>query len=339
MNNPHITTTSMIKPNPLSLKNLSGLRDVSLTPGSTLFVTSIAIILPLLLLASLRRYAKMREARRKPFPFLKLPRELRDMVYEQLLENPQYPAPPRSQQTRSSISRMIPSRPSFAPAASQHAHKSNWVFLANKQIHTEYMDMLYKRATFHLTVTPQNCEPSSFDPSTPKPTEDTRIFKISKETLKNLRSCSLKLVTTSSMLGVPDPRDMTSSSWPLARQIREELKYIENVTSLTLPVKAIGDPLWNPLWVWYHASQSFKSMGTELSDTVPIGPRLNRITFSLDTWSPGENYLQRDEECEGRWTWYCMEGHTVGLDIGPEMTVRQFCGKLYEVCKVCRPDL
>lgn len=280
----------------------------------------------------------MQEAKRKPFPFLKLPRELRDLIYENLLEDPEYPAPLASQPQSSSFGWILPRRRATSSSSSHPAHESNWVFLANKQLYQEYMDMLCKRATFHLTVAPQNREPTP-DASESKHPEDTRIWKISKDILKDLRSCSLKLITTSSMLGVPDPRDMTSSDWPLARQIREELKYIENVTSLILPVKAIGDPLWNPLWIWYHASQSFKSMGTEASDTVPIGPRLNRITFSLDTWSPGENYLQRDDTCERKWTWYCMEGHPVALDCGPDMTVRQFCGKLYEVCKVCRPDL
>lgn len=300
-------------------------------------ITSLAVVLPVLFCA-VKEVVRMQNARRKPFPLLDLPRELRDLIYENLLEDPEYPAPLAKQQHGSSLGWILPGRRSSAPESSPPTHKSNWIFLANKQVYQEYMDMLCKRATFHLTVAPINRE-STPDTSGDRYPEDNRIWRISKDVLKNLRSCSLKLNTTSAMLGVPDPRDMTSSDWPLARQIREELKYIENVTSLTLPVKAIGDPLWNPLWIWYHASQSFKSMGTEASDTVPIGPRLNRIEFSLDTWSPGENYIQRDETCEGRWTWYCMEGHAVALDIGPDMTVRQFCGKLYEVCKVCRPDL
>ena len=111
---------------------------------------------------------------------------------------------------------------------------------------------------------------------------------------------------------------------------------MESCTSLTLGAKAIGDPLWNPLWIWFHSSQSFKNIGTELSDCKG-GPRLEKITFSLDTWSPGENYLQRDAENRGAWTWYCMEGHSVGLDGGVEQTVREFCGMLYRECRTCRP--
>jgi hypothetical protein len=34
-----------------------------------------------------------------------------------------------------------------------------------------------------------------------------------------------------------------------------------------------------------------------------------------------------------------MRGHSVGLDCGEDMTVREFCGKLYQECRVCRPEL
>jgi hypothetical protein len=105
---------------------------------------------------------------------------------------------------------------------------------------------------------------------------------------------------------------------------------MRRLKSFSLDAKALGDPLWNPLWIWYHASQSFKNMGCGEE-----GPRLGKITFSLDTWSPGENYLERDEE--GRWRWCCMKGHAVGLDGGSEVTVREFCGFLYKECGVCKP--
>ncbi|KAJ5040733.1 hypothetical protein J3E72DRAFT_361197 [Bipolaris maydis] len=134
------------------------------------------------------------------------------------------------------------------------------------------------------------------------------------------------------MLGVTDPRSMTSSSWSLGRRMRQQLKHMSSIQTFTLDAKALGDPLWNPLWIWYHASQSLKLLGTDLSDTVPRGPQLSRITFSLDTWSPGENYLKRQTE---GWTWYCARGHVVATDFGHDMTVREFCAKLYKECKVC----
>lgn len=201
------------------------------------------------------------------------------------------------------------------------------MFLANKQIYAEYMDMLCKQGTFNLTVSPENYQPSA---------KDDKIWSIAPSTRKNIRKASLQIVTTSAMLGCTDPRNMASCSWDLAARIRSELSLLESCAHLTLNAKAIGDPLWNPLWIWYHSSQSFKNIGTSLSDH-PTGPKLDKITFSLDTWSPGENYLQRDEASKGAWTWYCMKGHNVGIDGGQEQTVREFCGMLYRECRTCRP--
>ncbi|KAF2849224.1 hypothetical protein T440DRAFT_469638 [Plenodomus tracheiphilus IPT5] len=297
---------------------------------SATLITVLAAVLPLLLLWAYRRYEY---AHRQPFRFLDLPQELRDMVYENLIEDPFYP-PPKPCQNHCKTLWLLPGCTASAPTYRGRLHGKNWIFLVSKQLYREYMDMICKRTTFHLTVSPQNYQFSPDTPATSPP--DGRIWNIGKDTLQNLKTCSLKLITTSAMLGVTDPRNMTSSDWTLARQIREELKDFENVTNLTLDAKALGDPLWNPLWIWYHSSQSFKAMGTELSDTTPKGPKLTRITFSLDTWSPGENYLERDEKNEGRWTWYCMQGHEVGLDIGPHMTVREFCAQLYRECGICR---
>jgi hypothetical protein len=304
------------------------------------WITLAAVLLPLILILTFRRYRKMQQRNKKPFPFLELPQELRDMVYEHFLEDPVYPPPPRSQQQHSTLDwmrsgRWTSSSPSPYPTAQR---KSTMVFLANKQIHAEYMDMLCKRQTFHLSVSPSTytptIAPSPF--SAPPTPEDSKVWNISNGTLSKIRTCSLKLITTSAMLGVTDPRAMTSSSWTLGQRMREQLKHMSHVKTFTLDAKALGDPLWNPLWIWFHASQSFKLLGTEHSDTTPLGPRLTKITFSLDTWSPGENWLGRDGQ--GRWMWYCMKDHPVGLDIGPEMTVREFCGSLYRECGVCRVD-
>jgi hypothetical protein len=300
-----------------------------------LSLTLAALILPFILLNwAVKRYHKMQEDNRAPFTFMKLPQELRDLVYEHLIEdlidNPSYPPRPTCSKHANAASWMNPGRWSSTPLSPQH-NQSSLLFLANKQVYKEYMDLLCKRATFHLTVSPQNCStPGSTPISTPPPTP--RIWKIAQSTLKQLRSCDLKLVTTSSMLGVTDPRNMVSSEWNLAQQIRAELAPLKNMSHFTLDAKALGDPLWNPLWIWYHACQSFKSMGAE------AGPRLDRITFSLDTWSPGENYMERDKGNKGVWTWYCLKGHGVGVDCGVDITIREFCGQLYQVCRVCRPE-
>jgi hypothetical protein len=303
-------------------------------------MTLLALVLPLLFFVALSKYRKMQYQNKKPFPFLELPQELRDMVYEYFLDDPAYPPPARNELQRSTLDWVRPARWASTSMSSGTRHGNKRIFLANKQVYAEYMDMVCKRKTFHLSVTPQTYRPAttSSSPSPFSPTSYTPVWDISPTTLSNIQTCSLKLITTSSMLGVTDPRSMTSSSWTLGRRMREQLKHMSSVKTFMLDAKALGDPLWNPLWIWYHASQSLKLLGTELSDTVPRGPQLTQITFSLDTWSPGENYLKRDEASGGQWMWYCMKNHLVDTDVGAEMTVREFCGKLYQECSICRVD-
>jgi hypothetical protein len=279
-----------------------------------------------------RRIRKMQLDNARSFPFESLPQELRDMVYDNLMEDPSYPSSSACQ-PGSSLDWVLTGlwKPAANSTTQKHISKpSNWILLANKQIYDEYMDKLCKQTTFNLTVSPENYQSSSTATA-------HKLWPIAPSTLKQIRKCSLELITTSEMLGCTDPRNMISSSWALAARIRSELSELESCTQLTLNAKAIGDPLWNPLWIWYHSSQSFKQIGTTLSDS-PSGPLLNKITFSLDTWSPGENYLERDDANKGVWTWYCMKGHCVGLDGTSEQTVREFCGMLYRECRVCRPE-
>lgn len=314
--------------------SLQSIWDNNLLFGIATTIITATIILLLdallsLLYQTFQRIRKMQIDNAKTFPFESLPQELRDMVYTNLVQDPSYPAI-HTCQPASTLDWVLTGlwRSSSTPPKQKHAPKSsNWILLANKRIYTEYMDMLHKKSTFNLTVSPDNYLPS---------TKDDKIWTIAPATLKQIRKASLQLITTSAMLGCTDPRNMASSSWALAARIRSEVSALESCTHLTLDAKAIGDPLWNPLWIWYHSSQSFKHIGTSLSE-CPTGPVLNKITFSLDTWSPGENYLERDEANKGAWTWYCMKGHAVGLDGGPEQTVREFCGMLYRECMVCRP--
>lgn len=264
------------------------------------------------------------------------------MVYEHLMEEPAYPPPSTCPQHTSTMNWILPLRwPSAAPTTNQ-SKLSNWILLANKQINKEYMDLICKKATFNLTVSPQNYQNRCSSPTSTSPSNQS-IWKISPDTLKQIRSCHLDLITTSAMLGgcgdeLKDPRNMSSSEWTLARQIRQELTALTSLSSLTLDAKALGDPLWNPLWIWYHACQSFKNMGTQQAIGDCAGPQLNRMTFSLDSWSPGENYMARDKANKGAWMWYCVKGHSVGLDGSGDITVREFCGKLYQDCRICRPE-
>lgn len=282
-----------------------------------------------LLYRTFHQIRKMQIDNAKTFPFEALPQELRDMVYYNLIEDLSYPPlaarqPASLDWTFTGIWGAATNTQKFASTSKS----SNWIFLSNKQIYNEYMDILCKQSTFNLIVSPENYQSCN---------KDGRIWDLAPSTLKQVRKASLQLIMTSKMLGSTDPRNMASTSWALAARIHSELSLLESCNHLTLNARAIGDPLWNPLWIWYHSSQSFKNIGTALSD-CPTGPMLNKITFSLDTWSPGENYLERDTENKGAWTWFCLKRHNVGLDGGPEQTVREFCGMLYRECKVCRPE-
>ncbi|KAJ4410133.1 hypothetical protein N0V91_002142 [Didymella pomorum] len=305
--------------------------DFLLPLATSILVPAVVFLIEVLhhlIYRALRRLRTMQEGNTNPFPFESLPQELRDMVYKNLLEDVSYPttaAPQPTSSLNSMFSGIWGAATSTRPT--QTRKPSSWIFLANKQIYAEYMDIFSKHSTFTLTVSPSNYQPNSLDP---------RLWTISASTLSQIRTAHLDLVITSAMLGSPDPRLMSTSSWALASQIRSEISKMTNCTHLTLSSKAIGDPLWNPLWIWYHTSQSFKSIGTQLSDCTQ-GPKLDQIRFSLDTWSPGENYLKRDEGNEGGWTWFCLEGHAVGFDGGMEQTVREFCGMLYRECRTCRP--
>ncbi|PSN74989.1 hypothetical protein BS50DRAFT_479784 [Corynespora cassiicola Philippines] len=313
------------------------------TQPFTLICTLLALLTPPVLYYIYRRIMDA-QIQAKPFPFMELPPELREMVYDYLVEDPHYPPPAKCVPDSGSVNKwMVPLRwPAVATQGEKKGKNSNWLLLANKQINAEFTDLLCKKATFHLTVSPSNYiappVPSSEDAS-PSPAPQQKIWNLPAGALKKLRKCDIKLITTSSMLGTPDPRNMKPNEWALARQVREELKEVQNIGEMNLQVRAIGDPLWNPLWVWYHASQSLKTMGTECGDYEHTGPKLNRITFSLDIWSPGENILKRDPENKNQWAWWCLEGHNVDTDGGADMTVREFCAKLYADCRTCRPEM
>ncbi|KAF2787394.1 hypothetical protein K505DRAFT_316804 [Melanomma pulvis-pyrius CBS 109.77] len=278
----------------------------------------------------------MQDLNAQPFPFMELPPELRDMVYEYLVEDPYYPPPAPSTPSSSPLNWLMPSQwPVKTTEQEKKPKKGSWIFLASKQIYAEYTEVGCKKSTFHLSVTPTNypkpvptCTTTAAITSSPGAAASS-LWKIAPDTLKQIRKCDIKLVITSSMLGVPDPRNMTPDSWALAHQVRAELRHVSKVQELNLHVKAIGDPLWNPLWNTPEHTQSDES----------AGPKLNRITFSLDTWSPGENYLERDAQSAGQWAWWCTKGHCIGPDGGSEVTVREFCAKLYMECRTCRPDL
>lgn len=146
--------------------------------GVTGCMTLVAILLPLLLLTLTMRRRSTPQRAHKPFPFLELPQELRDMVYEYFLDDPVYPAPaPTLYQTTSSVVSWVkPGRWTLAATSTSPTsiRGSKWIFLANKQIYAEYMDMLCKRRTFCFNVSPQTYKPVAMPPTpTPAPASTT----------------------------------------------------------------------------------------------------------------------------------------------------------------------
>jgi len=87
--------------------------------GAAVLLTAVALILPTLLLWIHKKYRKMQEDNKPPFQFLELPQELRDMVYEHLLEErPAYPPPPTCRDVdvvRSAGRRQAPPPPPLPP--------------------------------------------------------------------------------------------------------------------------------------------------------------------------------------------------------------------------------
>lgn len=361
-------------------------------PSPTTIFTCLLVLLPSLyiLYKIILKMATPTPQPSKLFPFLDLPAELREMVYENLIEDPHYPAQGRcAKHAGTFVANFLGHEWGWQTKRTMQERRSNWIFLANRQIYEEYMALLGRKATFFLKVSPENYThptvteaPSAATPTPAPETSQTAapssttasvedlspsnlphqetepehppLWRIAPSTLSRIRRCSLKLITTSAMLGVTDPRTLTPGTWDLAHQVQSELRDVQDVKELNLHVKAVGDPLWNPMWVWYHALTSFFRMGEDVGvdaisdeyssgegsdgDTGLVkkdsGPRISKILFSLDTWSPGENYLARDGE--GKWGWCCIKGHRVFEEVDVDLTVRQFCHRLYIECPTCQ---
>ena len=105
-------------------------------------------------------------------------------------------------------------------------------------------------------------------------------------------------------------------------------------------VRAAGNQLWNPLWLWHYGSQAFKRLPAAAADGK--APLLRRIDFALDAdikgWLVQElNHLERGCERSGEWEWRCRRGHLVAADEAGAMPIRRFCTMLYRECGVCEP--
>lgn len=254
---------------------------------------------------------QLHQSRRRTthFPFAKLPAELRNLVYEQVIDSgpkPCFPAAGRTLDSSVTGLRWLGLR------GHRRSPKSHAIMLVSKQLHSEFMDVMCKRTALTLRVDESNYSASP-------------LWPLRQSTIDNVRRTSLEITATSRMLGAGDPRYMPND-WPLQKRIFGMLESMPLLQEQSLFIRAIGDPLWNPLWVWYHISQAFKDL-----------KGLQTIKFGLDSRSPGENYLFR--LTDGTWEWRCAEGHFVAEDGGRQpQPIRVFCGFLYNDCETCNSN-
>ncbi|KAJ9638349.1 hypothetical protein H2201_002731 [Coniosporium apollinis] len=267
------------------------------------------------------------------FPLLQLPAELRESVYEYLIDEGYGPTRRRDIYARRGfinytlatrrraayqrvydhfrvlLRKILPRKTLAIPQASRVPTR-NSIMLVNRQLYDEFMTVVCRKATFNL-------------PIDNKSDKNDRLWPLSSSTMKSIQKCNVQIVATSRMLGGRDPRIAPTDS-ALRDKVARNLKEMENIRDLRLQVQAIGDPLWNPLWVWYHTTQLFKDMEE---------PRFQGISFHLDSWSPGENRLVRDKE--GQWEWRCPADHLIIKDSGKKQAIREFCATLYAECQNC----
>ncbi|KAL0259727.1 hypothetical protein SLS55_005467 [Diplodia seriata] len=268
-------------------------------------VLAIALSLPLLLYCQQRRASKPENF----FNLAALPAEIRNMIYEELVEPDCNPSFPTEAMRSPRPLRMM----SWIPSHKKPHYPKYGILLASRQLHREFMDVLCKHATFTLNIDRSN-------------EQSTNPWPLSRDSVCKIRSCEIRITATSNMLGSRDPRSMPRD-WGLRDRVSRSLSAMKRVEKLRLHVHAVPDRMWNPLWLWSQVSQQFKDMAE---------PRFTAITFGLEPWTLGENCLKRD--VDGRWKWTCPADHVVMDDHEGWQPIREFCAALYLECRECQRD-
>ncbi|KAF2843656.1 hypothetical protein M501DRAFT_994656 [Patellaria atrata CBS 101060] len=274
-----------------------------------LWSTVLAILLSSLIL-SRSIYVYTRSSQRKPkhFPFLRLPPELRSSIYEYLVEwNPIYP--PLPPLPESQLGRLVKWVAFIVRWNPRYSYR-NPMLLVNRQIHAEFIELLCMRKSFLLKVDKFNQNKEC-------------IWPIPSSTIAQIRKCDLKIIATSDMLEADDPRSITED-FSLRDRVCDQLARMVKLQRVNLHIHALGDPLWNPLWMWYYISLAFKD--------VP-NIKFRAITFSLHSISPIPNLLAKNKE--GLWEWRCPFGHQIEADANRVQPIREFCSNLYKECETC----
>ncbi|KAK3082080.1 hypothetical protein LTS18_005066 [Coniosporium uncinatum] len=269
-------------------------------------VTLCLCILPYLLLFR-RSSPKPEPSPLQHFRFLELPRELRDEVYSHLVTNPSYPAirpPPKPRNLFTLIHDLFRHTNLVAPLPPSRWHGGAGLLFTCSSLSAEYTSALTKHATFALRIQESNKNTSP-------------LWPLRCSTLSNIRYASIHILATPSLLGSHigsfDPRRAPPSlSWPVLDRAMLAIEKMDRLRSLEVVVRALGNPLWNPLWLWWFAGMSFKLGAAraaaagfhKLQETAhgkhelverKGGVRaLKRIKFELEGWTPGENWMARN---------------------------------------------
>jgi hypothetical protein len=193
----------------------------------------------------------------------------------------------------------------------KYNHLNNMT-LVSKQFGSEFLStyLIHARPVFTLDA-------SSTDHENP--------LGISKESLRRIKHCTLKILATPGIANAFDPREAEVRNWELRDAIFASMQQMTQLKSMTLSIQACGNQLWNPLWLWHFTSQAFKE-----SDMRAF----KRIDFTMKGWNLREpNHLQRTNG--EAWEWLCRYDHFVMKDETGVQPVRKFCSSLYRECKVC----
>ena len=157
-----------------------------------------------------------------------------------------------------------------------------------------------------------------------------QMFGVWQNALGSLKNCTLRLIARPGIANAFDPRQANLREWLLRDSIFNSMRQMTTLKSMTLGIEACGNPLWNPLWLWYLTGQAFMESDVKA---------LNRIEFTMKNWDlQPSNYLKRLEGGETGWEWRCIkEDHFVTED-EKDMPIRPFCARLYLPCRVCEPE-
>jgi hypothetical protein len=200
----------------------------------------------------------------KHFRLMDLPQELRDKIHEEILGDITQ-VPLQAHAPRDVVGYMKAAV--FGPVF-QNIRPGFGIMLANRQLHEEFMSLLFRRTTF--TFRWGHGHPNSF------PLQDT--------TLNGIQSLSLRLAVTPDMLGLdnwlylathPAAMELHLSSphfaWQLRESLTDRLASLPRLRRLGVHVQAIPDHLSNPIDIWLCTLRALRQSGIESLTEVTFG--------------------------------------------------------------------